>query len=296
MKNLLFIAFALASVLWAEAAEPKRLVEAEPYHWLYPAYSPDDLAIAFSALNLSEIWSLDLVTGREPSRAAKGDSIGRRFVFEPGIQDDRVVYRIRIQAHPDKPVRLISTSVHLFDPAPRSGNMGEIIGPYAVSGQIWYRRSLAEPLTDVKGNERPAGAYWDKTTNSFWVQDSTKTRLYTSPEAEPAEGFEISPDGKWAAVVTTTSPPLLYIVSLADGSRKDLGSARWPSWSGNSRFVACLTELLDNTVIRVCDIESGVHKAMEIPSRYDPEYPALNSDGSKLLFVDGGAIYEVELE
>jgi hypothetical protein len=295
MKSLLILALTFLAVVSAEALEPTRLVKAEPNHWLYPVYSPDDLSIAFSVMDFSEIWSLDLVTGREPSRTAKGDSIGRRFVFEPGLQDDRVVYRVRIQAHPDKPVRLISTSIHLFDPAPRSANTGDILGPYAIAGQLWYRRALNEPLIDVKGNEHPAGAYWDKATQSLWVQDSAGARLYTSPAAEPVEGFEISPDGKWAAAVTAVSPPLLYLVSLSDGTRYDLGSARWPSWSGNSKYLACLTEIREDTIIRIYDIATRVPSALELPSKFNPEYPALNSDGSKLLFVDGGAIYQVDV-
>ena len=295
MKKLFFIALSLTFTVASHALEPQLIVDADPYHWTNPVYSNDGKALAFGALNGNEIWSFDLQNSREPSQAARGDSIARRFVFEPNIQDDRIVYRIRIKAHPDQPLRLLSTSIYLFDPANRTNNPGEILGPYLFKNQVWYRYSLDGPFYDYQGQSRTAGPCWNRESRVLWVRNEAGERLFTSPENEPARGFEISPDGNWVAVVATSPEPILYLVALATGERVDLGAGRWPAWSLNSKYLACLVDIRDETIIRVHDIDKREHIALDIPTRFDPEYPALNPDGTKLVFTDGGRIFQVDL-
>lgn len=295
MKRLFFILFSVV-VTTLFAAEPQLIADAEPYHWLNPIYSNDGFSLAFSALNNNEIWSFDLLKGMKPSQAARGDSIGYRFIFEPGIQDDRIIYKVRINAHPDKPERLLSTSIHLFDPAPRTNNMGNIYGPYLFENTVWYRFTLDGPFYDYKDQPQIAGPYWNKETHVLWVLSSDSSRIYTSPEQEPVRGFEISPDGNYVAVVATSPEPILYLVSLKTGDRIELGAGRWPSWSLDSKHLVCLVEIRDETIIRVHDIEKQEHIAIDIPSHFDPESPALNPDATKLVFTDGGRIYQVDLK
>ncbi|RQV96978.1 hypothetical protein EH220_05065 [bacterium] len=294
MKRLFFITFSLLASL-LHAAEPQLIVDAKPFHWLNPIYSNDGNSLAFSALNQNEIWSFDLLHSFKPSRAARGDSIGRRFVFEPNSQDDRIVYRIRIKAHPAEPLRLLSASIHLFDPVTRTNNMGEILGPYLFENSVWYRFSPDGPFFDYQDRPRTAGPYWNRETQVLWVESADSTRIFTSPENEPVRGFEISPDGNYVAIVATTPEPILYLVALKTGDRTELGAGRWPSWSLNSKYLACLVDIRDETIIRVHDIEKHEHVALEIPTHYDPEYPALNPDGTKLVFTDGGRIFQIDL-
>ena len=295
MKILFFISFSLLFATSLLALEPQLIVDSDPHNWINPIYSNDGLSLAFTTFKQDRIWSFDLINSRKPSHAARGDSIGRRFIFEPGIQDDRVVYRIRIKAHPDQPLRLLSTSIHLFDPVTRTDNPGEIIGPYLFENQAWYRHSLDGPFFDYNDQPRSAGPYWDRASSILWVQDEDENKLFTSPGNEPVRGFEISPDGSFAAVVATAPEPILYLVSLQSGERSDLGAGRWPAWSGDSEYLSCLVDIRDETIIRVHNIQKQEHKALDIASKFDPEYPALNSDGTKLVFVDSGRIFQVDL-
>jgi Tol biopolymer transport system component len=289
---IIFLAFAGSAL----AVVPRRVVPAEPLKWTNPAYSPDGFSLAFAAADGNSIWAIDLNDEREPSRVARGDSIGRRFVFEPDNPADRIVYRMRINAHPAQPVRLTSTSIHIFDPGPRSDNLGEIIGPYAFAGKLWYRHSLLDPYRDSAGAERRAGPYLDLDSKTLRLLSAEGDTLYTSPPAEAVAGFEISPDGKWVAVVASAPSPVLYLLATADGTRRDLGSGFWPAWSGNSQRLACLVTIRNNTLIRVHDLAANKSFSLDFEKLYDPISPALNPDGSEVAFISDHAVYVAEVK
>jgi WD40 repeat protein len=200
-----------------------------------------------------------------------------------------------VYAHPEKPVRLYTSSIYVFDPSSRTANLGDILGPYVSEARLLYRHALDSPLLETDGQPRIAGPYLNPENHSFWVLDADSNRIFESPKSEPVGGFELSPDGRYVAVVASASSPLLYLIDLQSGERRNLGSGRWPAWSDDGNHLSCLTEIQTKRIIRVHHLEAREFTPVDLPLPIRPESPSLNEDGTRVLFVDRGSIYVIDV-
>ena len=293
MRNLnLLIILTLSVPAWATA--PELLLPSSDGGWRDPVYSADGKFIAFTNIAQDRIYVLEGGRGA-PRSVAQGERIGRRFAFEPGAE--RVVYRIRSNALPGKPERLISTSIYLSDPVHHSQNMaGDLFGPYVIGDRIWCRYSLVGPFFDYDGNIRSAGPYWDTESGVLNVLNAALDTVFTSAVNQRIAGFEISPDGAWLAIVESRPERRVLLIRIKDGATVSVPSAIAPGWAGNSQSLICVTNPPEGgSKLSIVRVPSGESTVILTGARFRPETPALNADGSRALFVSGGAIYEMAL-
>jgi hypothetical protein len=277
------------------AVEPKLLLTADSNSWNSPIYSPTGTTIAYTNGSQQEIWIIDSRIPK-PRMVAAGERIGRRFVFDPGLE--RLVYREQSMAMPDKPIRLLSTSYFLYDPTARTSNRGLIIGPYLLEQKLWYRRSTAEPLLDSKDMPRKMAPYLNKDTGKFWVINEKGDTVYSSTAENKFAAMEIAPDGKLVAVVQDQPEPILSVINMTDGQFTKIGTGEWPSWSGDSHSLIYLVHsgagtAPKTTELRVFNVVAGQSRTILSSVDYQPETPSLNTDGSRALFASNGALYEL---
>ena len=291
MIILIFLTLML-SISGEASAQPARLlVPAGKPGWTNPVYSPDGNKIAFTDASLGVIRFIE--NGEDsPRGVASATRIGRRFVFEPNSK--RIVYRQEVGALPEKPWRLVSTSLYLYDPAMKTINeTGEIYGPYYLLGRVWYRPTLLSPFYDYEGDSRIAGPYLDAATGLLWIRSAKGDTVYTSPAGVTIAGMELSPDGQWVAAVRETPSRAMLLISVADGKTTEFENAFAPGWSGDSKNVICVrsTNTPPDELVRI-RVPSFKSEVVFRSPKYSPEVPALNPDGSRVGFVSKGAIYE----
>jgi hypothetical protein len=296
---IIILIIALLSPQLIYAASPQLIISADSATWSSPIYSANGKNIAFTNASLQEIWvTTDM--NQKPRLVAAGDQIGKRFVFEPGLE--RLVYRQKSVALPERPVRLLSTSFYLYDPIMRTDNLdASICGPYVINQKVWYRRALTEPLRDYKSKYRIAAPYLNLMTGKLWVLNEKGDSLYSSPAASKFVALEISPDGKWVAALQEEPEQMLLLISLTDKKTVNVGAGSWPSWSGDSQSLIYLVpanqkDNQKNTEIHVYRLAASTNEAVLTSTAYSPETPSLNQEGTRALFVSKGAIYELILK
>ena len=292
--NFLIILILSASLQAAWAAAPGLLLPSSDDGWRDPVYSADGQFIAFTNSAQNRIYVLE--PGKDtPRSVAQGEKIGRRFAFEPGVE--RVVFRLRSYALPGKPERLISSSIYLYDPVHLTENTaGDLFGPYVINNRIWYRTSLVGPFFDCRGDIRGAGPYWDMESGKLNVLNSRLDTVFTSASNQHIAGYEISPDGAWLAAVESVPQRRVLLIRIEDGATVSVPGAVAPGWAGNSQSVICVTVRPEGgSDLSIVRVPSGEREVVLSGPRFRPETPALNLDGSRALFVSGGAIYEMTL-
>jgi hypothetical protein len=294
MKSLILLILISVGTQVLSAAEPQLLVPAGKSGWTNPVIAPDGKTIAFANASLSQIRAL--ISGEDSSRAVMSNpGVGRRFVFEPGGQD-RILYRRRVQALPDHPERLISVSIYLADPMPRTSNLkGDMFGPYLIGNRVWYRDSLTGPLKDLRGVIQKAGPYLDDSTGQLNVLNKSGKTVFASSPPQRFALTEISPDGQWVAAVQIGPDHSLFLIPVASGDVIRVNNAMDPGWSGNSRSILCVRRLPSQApeLYRV-HLPKGDGETLLSSSNFDPETPVLNMDGTKAVFVSKGSIYSLD--
>lgn len=262
-----------------------------------PLWSPDNRFIAYTTIDLDSLFVVEPAESKMKQslyRVANAAGIGRRFVFVPG--EERLAYRVMIGAIPSHPDRVVAVSFYSFDPSVLTDNDGQIIGPYRIENQLFYRKSLAQPLLALDGTERKDGAFI--LDGKLVVRNQTGAAVFNSDGLAVVEGFEISPDGQWvAAVFSTDGNRAVRLIQVSDGAEFDLGRGRWPAWSGNSNrvvFVRDKSEVRFAELI-VYDVQLGQSRSVTGVNQFWPDEPALNSDGSMVAFVHDGEIFITEV-
>lgn len=295
MKYLFSFIFLISTGLSLHAGEPILVIPADNGGWILPIYSPDDKVIVFTNASRDEIW----VTERDqlaPRMLTSGTGLANRLTFEP--DQNRIVFRRRVNALPNRPVRLFSTSYYLYDPVVRMANSGDILGPYLVDNKVCYRRSLTDPLIDCDGKTRYAGPYLDPASGKLWVVNSNRDTIYTSSVNIRFGAVELSPDGKWVAAVTTEPTAAIWIMEIETGQATEVSAGSWPSWSANSQNLTFLTKDRESDPPEIHILRLSTMKTEKVYRSESmlPETPALNRDGSRVLFVSEGSIYEIDLK
>ncbi|MBU0507540.1 hypothetical protein KKH27_01705 [bacterium] len=288
----IFLAFA---VVRAEGAEPKRIVPAGGSVWTNPVSSPDGKAVAFTDEFHREIRVY--VSGEDSSRRIiRGPSLGSRYVFDSS-PDPRLVYRNVIEFMPQKPERLFSSSIYMFDPINRTSNSeGRIFGPYFIEGQVWYRFALDAPLLNYDGQLRVAGPRWNREHGRLWVLNEKADTVWSSPTGARMAGAEISPDGRWIAAVAAEPRTQLTIVRIEDGLVTDGDSGFAPAWSGDSRWIAYVSRQDNGRVeLRLLGVPDGARRVVLSSPHFSPETPTLNHDGTRCVFVSEGALWAMDV-
>ncbi|MCC6477011.1 hypothetical protein IT157_08145 [bacterium] len=247
--------------------------------------------IAFTTRELDELYVIELDEKQSPYRVANAKGVGRRFVFDPS--DDRVIFRQRAEAHPAKPERLVSCAVYLHDPQMVTNNDGPLIGPYLIGSEIVYRQDPFSPYTSLSGSVRMAGPYVEE-QGRLSVRDERGRELFETAPQDSVSGFELSPDGRWVAIVLGNSAKTLEIVSTLDGTRIPIGAGRWPGWSGNSKRLVFLRDKpeIHFAEIVVYDLSKSELRSVTGLNEFWPDEPSLNFDGTRAAFVHDGALYE----
>ena len=295
MYKYLFFCILMGSGWAMGATPPKTLLPLTDLGgWLYPAYCTNDRDVIVATADLSEIRLL--VHGEDSTRSvARGERIGRRFAFEPGGQ--RLVFRARANALPGRPERLVSTSLVVYDPVQRtSNNVGDLLGPYFVAGRVLYRQSPLDPFLDYEGETHVAGPYLDPATGRLLVRNEVGDTVFTSAPSARIAGAEISPNGKWVAVVQVEPKRQLLIISVETGGTVSAGDGFAPSWAGNSQSLICVRRT-EKGIAELClvAVPSGQMRVLLSDDRHDPETPALNADGTRALFISRGGLFEIEI-
>jgi Tol biopolymer transport system component len=293
-RNILIILVLFVAAQALPAAAPVLRCASSDDGFRDPIYSPDGQTIAFTNAAQDQIYVLE--KGKNiPRSVAHGEKIGRRFAFEPG--GERIVFRLRAYALPGKPERLLSTSIYLYDPVHRSQNSeGDIFGPYVMNGRIWYRYSLVGPFFDYAGQVSGAGPYWDTQNGTLNVLNAALDTVFTSALNQHLAGYELSPDGAWLAVVESQPERRLLVIRIQDGTTFSISGGFAPGWAGDSQSLICVTDRsTGGTDLSVVKLPSRQTAVVLPGTRFKPETPALNSDGTRALFVSEGAIYEMTL-
>lgn len=296
LRSLFFLAFIFVFYGIAESA-PKKVAERTGRGCSAPLWSGDGKLLAYTTLDLDELHVTELAISirlQKFYRVANAKGVGRRFVFDP--ESEGLVYRRTAEALPSKPERLIVTPLSTLENRMITSNKESILGPYRIDDKIYYRSALDEPLTDLEGNARPDGPFLKR--NALTVRNAAGDAVWQSPATFVVEGFELSPDGAWVAVVGRTSAATeVKIVEVAAGKSVDLGRGRWPSWSGDSNrliFVVDKSELKYAELV-VYDIPSGQRRSVQGITQFWPDEPALDPDGSRCAFVHDGEVYVTEV-
>jgi hypothetical protein len=290
--NVLIFLFLSGLLQAAWAAQPGLVLPSGDGGWCDPLYSPDGRFIAFTNYSQDRIYVFE--QGKDsPREVAQGEMIGRRFAFEPGAE--RIVFRMRSYALPGKPERIISTSIYLWDPVHHtSNNTGDLFGPYRIGGRIWYRYSLVGPFFDYDAHIRSAGPYWDTESGALSVINEALDTVFTTAPDQFVAGCEISPDGVWLAAVESRPERRTLLIRTSDGKTFGFPDAVAPSWAGNSQSLIAVTSRAErSTGLMIVRVPSGDARIILEDARFRPETPALNTDGSRALFVSHGAIYEM---
>ncbi|RPH92767.1 hypothetical protein EHM69_12055 [candidate division KSB1 bacterium] len=296
MNMLIFLVLLAAPLLAAENNGVKLVVPSQGDGWRDPVYDWDGTRFALTDAAQKQIFIYE--SGEDsPRSVAKGDRIGRRFVFEPGGRH-RIVFRLRSDAIPGKPERLYSSSIYLYDPVPRSHNIsGDVYGPYLIENQVWYRFSPFGPFTNYENQLRHAGPYGDFSGGFLYVLNEKEDTVFASENGARMRGAEISPDGRWVAAVQSDPTVKILLVNTEHGTRMDIPDSYAPAWAGDSRSLICVsTANPAQQSLRLVRLPSGEGEFVLSSPEYHPETPALNRDGTRALFVSKGSIYEMELK
>jgi Tol biopolymer transport system component len=292
MRKLLIL---LAVTTTALAQQPKLLVPPGTQGWIDPVYSADGKLLAFARADRNEIRVL--VFGEDSTRSVvRSDRVGRRFVFQPG--DTRIVFRARTYALPGTPERLASTSIYLFDPVVLTADTaGDAFGPYLIENQLWYRRALNSVLLNMKGWPRSGGPCYFLDHGQLWVTNAHGDTVFASDAAQKFVGAEISPDGKWlAAVEEDNHAEQLAVIHMTDGKMTRFTGAFAPTWRADAAMLVCVLAQ-ENGTYNLCTVDTAT-MALRIQwssSVITAGTPAISPDGKRIVFVDNGGIYEVEI-
>jgi Tol biopolymer transport system component len=294
MNRLFIISLVVLTGYLTARAQATLLVRAGSGGWSDPVYSHDGSLIAFTNASANQVRFL--IPGEDSTRQiVDGAGVGQRFAFEP--DDKRLVFRRQVVGLPEKPVRLFSVSLYLYDPIGRTSNLsGTVFGPYYFEGKIWYRYSLLSEFVSYDGKTRKAGPYMDLPTGQLWVLNSSGDSVFVSLAGQRFAGMEMSPDGQWVAAIQAEPDIQLVLIPLAAGKVHVLEHAAAPGWSGDSKHLICV-RLTNPKSPELClvDLPSGSLSVVYSSDQNPPETPALNSDASRAAFVSGGSIYEIKL-
>lgn len=278
----------------AFSAVPRLILAASGDGWRDPIYSPDGNSIAFTDAAQQELFVL-VRDESAPRSVARGEGIGRRFVFEP--DGERIAFRLRSHALPGKPERLLSSSIYSYDPVHHSNNMeGDLFGPYFFDGRVWYRTSLIGPFFDYKNNVRASGPYWDPVKSRMLALNGELDTVFVTGADQQIAGMEISPDGAWIAAVESQPARQLLLIRIENGQTLTIPGVFAPNWSGDSRSVICASNNADGgSELRLVKVPSGESISVLKDPQFQPESPALDANGKNALFVSKGALYEMPL-
>ncbi len=262
-----------------------------------PLWSPDNRFIAFTTMDNDELYVVTVGKSKEEQslyRVANAEGVGRRFVFVPG--EERLAFRRMAGALATHADRILSLSFYTHDPIMLTNNDGPILGPYRIENQIFYRESLTSPLVSMEGKT------W---RNSVVLEDgeliaagANGKDLFESSSSEKVEGFEISPDGTWVAMVyKTETDRQVRLVSLESGQVIELGKGRWPSWSGDSNRIVIIRDKTDIKFsdLIVYDLQVSQSRSVTGINQFWPDEPALNSNGTLVAFTHDGEIFVTEV-
>ncbi len=256
-----------------------------------PIWGRNDRMIAFTNRELDELYVIELDRMQAPYRVANAKGVGRRFVFAP--DEDRLLFRQRAEAHPAKPERIVSCAVNLHDPQMVTSNEGPLIGPYLLGEEVFYRQDTSSPFVNLQGTQRMAGPFIED-HGRLSIRDGSGKEVFETSVSDTISGFELSPDGRWVAIVLGNSTKTIEIVSASDGTRIPIGSGRWPGWSGNSKRLIFLRDKpeIHFAEMVVYDLTKSELRSITGLNEFWPDEPALNSDGTRCAFIHNGALYE----
>ncbi len=296
LRSLFILTFIFVFYGIVESA-PKKVAERAGRGCSAPLWDSNGKLLAYTTLDLDELHATELATSirlQKFYRVANAKGVGRRFVFDP--DGEALVYRRIAEALPSKPERLVVTPLSTLENRMITSNKESILGPYRIDDKIYYRSALDEPLTDLEGSKRLDGPFLKGST--LTVRNPAGDAVWQSPATYAVEGFELSPDGAWVAVVGKTAESTeVKIVEVAAGKAVELGRGRWPSWSGDSNrliFIVDKSELKFAELV-VYDIPSGQRRSVQGITQFWPDEPALNPDGSRCAFVHDGEVYVTEV-
>jgi hypothetical protein len=273
------------------AAAPRKLSEPVGGGCSAPVWGRNDRLLAFTNRELDELYVIEPDKLQAPYRVANAKGVGRRFVFDPA--DDRVLYRQRAEAHPAKPERIVSCAATFHDPQMVTNNEGPLIGPYLIGSDVCSRQDASSPFVSLQGVARMSGPYTENQTR-LSIRDESGKEVFETAPGDTVSGYELSPDGRWVAIVLGSHDEALEIVSTSDGTRIPIGTGRWPGWSGNSERLVFLRDkpAIHFAEIVVYDMEKGELRSVTGLNDFWPDEPALNSDGTRCAFIHNGALYE----
>jgi hypothetical protein len=280
----------------ALGAEPRLLCKAENETFAHPVYNVKGDFLAFSTASQRQIFVYDFARA-DTHCAVTAKNPGRRFCFEPGL--NRLVYRHASMGDPNRSERLLSTELYLFDPTPRTFNIGNAYGPYLLNEKLWYRADTDQPLMDYAGNERKGGLFYKREGGEFWVTNEKGDTISEKGSKETIEGGEYSPDGIYFAAVTCKPDRHILLINLNYGSTVDFGPGAHPAWSGNSMLLAfhTLSPNGEPTAVRTANMLTRTQGFIDIGHNEIVTDLALNFEATRLVFCNrNGDVYEIGVE
>lgn len=278
-------------------AEPFKVAERVGKGCSAPLWSADNRFIAFTTIDLDELYVVSVGKSKAEQslyRVANAEGVGRRCVFVPG--EDRLAFRRMAGALATHADRMLSVSYYTHDPIMLTHNDTPILGPYRIENKIFYRKSLMSPLIALDGKTWRNSVLLDD--GELIAAGANGKDLFKSKSTEKVEGFEISPDGTWVAMVyKTETNRQVRLVSLESGQVIELGKGRWPSWSGDSNRVVIIRDKPDVKFsdLIVYDLQISQSRSVTGINQFWPDEPALNSDGSQVAFTHDGEIFITEV-
>jgi Tol biopolymer transport system component len=278
-------------LLWGQV---KLLTPSGTLGWSDPVYSHDGSKICFTDASAKQIRLFE--RDEDSTRfVAEGAKIGKRFVFEP--DDRRLVFRMTLPSLPGRPVRLYSVSLYLYDPVGRTTNEeGDLFGPYYFDHKVWYRFSLLGPYFDYQSAAHKAGPYMDLPSGQLWVINQSGDTVFSSAAGQHFIGAEISPDGEWVAAVQDQPAIRTEVIHIRDGKSFTIDGGAAPGWSGDSKRLVCVrTNSSAAQELYLLDVGTANGRVILTSPEYQPETPALNPDGSRVVFISRGALYELKI-
>ena len=294
MKLLLAIALALLLVSCGEdtvnsaASSPEDTLVTE-MSCAASQFSPDSRYIAWGGEKFKGLFVKDLVS-ETVTKISDADGAGWKFSWAP--DSSGIAFRESITSGSDQFFRIQKRSLNK--------NVNELIGEFenAVWPPLWRDSiysvdtvkisniSLAiKPSLSLKTSVIPLkyNAFTSSNRVSLIKINDGSLINFNEGTHSPA----ISPDGRHLLYIELDT---IKIYDTVSASTVTIGRGSSASWAGNSKIVYTITadngQNVTYSEVRVFDIKDNKFNVITVDSDKIPLFPAISSDGSKLIYTD----------
>lgn len=270
--------------------------------YYYPRFSPDDQKIFFSSANYNGLWYFDRKlntinpfvseqgAGYEFAFSKDGSSVLFRVneYSEKGIRIAQKIIKKNIETNEQ---RIIETGRHLSSPKVLAGN------------EIAYTKEDNMMIKAESGSRNitePGAIVFIENTKLVYYSGGVKKVLAPLGDEEHYIWPSLSPDGK--KILFTVTGKGTFITDLNGKILVDLGTARYPRWSPDGKWISCMVDKDNGVVITSSELfvvsADGKRRYQLTDTKDEIEMYAewANTTSSLVYHSDAGQIFIMKLK